>query len=108
MADRDEIASRHGIPEQADQLVGDTPEALEADAAARAALRSMFGSLTPRVAVEEPAPPPEPESEAPLPPAGKPFDQYTNGDWQAVYAASERRLRKPKSPAEVEGVDALN
>ena len=39
MIDRDEVAKRHGIPELADQLHGDTPEAVEAFAAALAALK---------------------------------------------------------------------
>lgn len=43
MSDRQEIAARHGIPHMADQLAGDTAEALEADAAARAAITEMLG-----------------------------------------------------------------
>lgn len=43
MADRKQIAARHGIPHLADKLAGDTAEALEADAAAKAAIVSLVG-----------------------------------------------------------------
>lgn len=52
MIDKAEIARRHGIPEQADQLVGTTAAECEADAAARAAIAQMFGRKTPEPDVE--------------------------------------------------------
>jgi hypothetical protein len=54
MADRADIAGRHGIAHLAHKLVGDTPEQLEADAAAKAALLQAFGLLRP----DQPAPEP--------------------------------------------------
>lgn len=54
MADRADIARRHGIPHLADKLVGETAAELEADAAARAAVIQMLGRPTEPEPVEQP------------------------------------------------------
>ena len=64
MSQREEIARRHGIPLAADQLVGDSPAELEADAAARAAVAQMFGSKSEPDVDDDPAPPEPSEPEA--------------------------------------------
>ena len=65
MTDRQEIAGRHGIPHLANELTGDTAEALEADAAAKAAIVEMFGGEFnyPEPAKAEPAEPDAPVDE---------------------------------------------
>lgn len=65
MVDRREIAARHGIPDQADTLTGESRDELEADAAARAAIMGLFGhqpAVTEPVPVQ-PTPPAEPQAE---------------------------------------------
>lgn len=65
MADRQEIARRHGIEHLAHQLTAETSEELEADAAAKAAIIAMF---TPRLLGEAPPEPAEPPVRGPATP----------------------------------------
>ena len=51
--DREAIADRHGIPQLEPQLVGETAEELEADAAAKAALLQVFSPSPLKVAAHE-------------------------------------------------------
>ena len=110
MPDRADIARRHGIPHLAEKLVGETAQELEADAAARAALLQMFGGLAP---AEEPqAEEPQPTAEGdPLPPADKPFAEYSEADWAAVHAESEQkraeRQESADEPVVPEGITPL-
>jgi hypothetical protein len=87
VADREEIAKRHGIGHLADKLVGETDAELEADAAARASIIAMF---TPRE-LDVP-PPPEPPVEG-LPAKDKPIADYTDEERAAVHADLDRTLR---------------
>lgn len=62
--DPNEIATRHGIPHLADQLTGDTADALEADAAARAAIIELLGGTLNFTPTEKPEPAePEPDED---------------------------------------------
>jgi hypothetical protein len=90
MPDREEIAKRHGIPQLAAKLVGDTEPELEADAAAKAAVIRMF---SPRRVDEEPLEPSEPEIEG-LPPKDKPIAEYTDEERQALHASFDRTMRE--------------
>ncbi len=83
MSDRSAICRRHGIdPRLADQLVGETAEELEADAAARAAIAQMFGG--PQV---------EPPIEG-LAPRDKPVAEYTEAEQDAQHESLERTVRE--------------
>ncbi|CAN5794419.1 hypothetical protein BH24ACT25_BH24ACT25_04720 [soil metagenome] len=90
MTDRADIARRHGIEHLADKLVGDTPEALEADAAAKAAIIGMFA---PRQLEEEQPEPAEPAVEG-LPPADKPVAEWTDEESAAQHASFDRTMRE--------------
>lgn len=91
MADhREDIARRHGIEHLADKLVGDTAEALEADAAAKAAIIGMFA---PRQLEEEQPEPAEPAVEG-LPPADKPVAEWTDEESAAQRQSFDRTMRE--------------
>lgn len=79
MPDRNEIAGRHGIPHLADQLVGDDKAALEADAAARAAIIDMLGGTLTYPGQSEDTGQAEPDGET------EPVDQV-----QAMVAKAEQ------------------
>jgi hypothetical protein len=87
MADRAEIARRHGIGHLADKLVGETGAELEADAAARASIIRLFSPHDP-----EAPPPPEPPV-AGLPDKSKPAAEYTEAEWAATRENTLRILR---------------
>lgn len=79
------------------ELTGETPEALEADAAAKAAIISMF---TPRRLDDPPPEAAEPPIE--LPPRDKPLADYTPEESEAVYEKLMRGLRERDRKAEEE------
>lgn len=91
MASREEIGARYGLPPRAvEGLRGESEAELEADAARAAALIGMF---TPRdLNVEQPEPP-EPPVEG-VPPADKPFDSYSEAEWEAVHVNHQRTMRE--------------
>jgi hypothetical protein len=90
VASREEIARRHGIPDLAPKLVGETAEELEADAAAKARVIRM---LSPRDLNEESPEPPEPEVEG-VPPSDKPVSEWTEEERAAFHADHERKMRE--------------
>jgi|GEM_PF-6121353 len=89
MADREDIARRHGIEHLADRLVGDTPEALEADAAAKAAIIGMF---SPRQLEEQQPEPAEPPVNG-LPPKDKPVSGWSDEESAAQRQSFDRTMR---------------
>ena len=92
--DRLDICRRHRLPEQmAAGLVGQTAAELEADAAAKASILSMFG---PRALGEELTQPAEPPVEG-LPPKDKPASEYSEAEWQAQHEHTRRALRERAS-----------
>jgi hypothetical protein len=98
MADRQEIAKRHGIAHLADKLVGETADQLDADAQAKAALIRM---LAPRRLDEEPVK--QPESVEGMAQADKPFDQYTDEEREAQHERTRRALdQREREQAEAE------
>lgn len=100
MADRADIARRHRLPpSHADKLIGDSPEALEADAAARA---SLVRALSPRRVDEGPAPEPPVEG---LPSKSKPIADYTSEEHEASHAEHLRLMREREREAEANRTD---
>jgi hypothetical protein len=98
VADRAEIARKHGIAHLAPKLVGETAEELDADAQAKAALIRM---LSPRKLDEEPVE--QPQSVEGMAPANKPFDQYTDEEPEAQHEHTRRVLeRRERAQAEAE------
>lgn len=87
MADRQEVARRHGIPHLAHKLVGETEAELDADAAAKAGLIRM---LAPRELNEEP---PESPIEG-RPPRDKPAHEYTPEEWEAQHAHTQQVVNR--------------
>jgi hypothetical protein len=86
LADRQDIAKRHGIPHLAHKLVGETEEELDADAQAKAAFIRM---LSPRKLEE----PPEPPIEG-LPSRDKPAHEYTREEWDAQHAQTQQVVNR--------------
>lgn len=86
MIDKAKIARRHGIPEQADKLVGTTAAELEADAAARSAIATLFGRKSP-----EPEPGPT-----------RPIGDYSDGELQDQVDAIEAERKRRREDAEAE------
>jgi hypothetical protein len=97
-ASREEIAGRHGIPQLAHTLVGETTEELEADAEAKA---RMIRMLSPRRLDEDPVE--QPEAVEGMAPAEKPFDQYTDEEREAQHEHTRRVLiQREREQAEAE------
>jgi hypothetical protein len=89
MSEREQIAKRHGLPPRAAAgLVGETPEELEADAAAKTALIGMFSPHDP-----EAPPPPVPPVQG-MPPRDKQVADYTPEEWAAVEENTKRTMRE--------------
>jgi hypothetical protein len=98
VADRAEIARKHGIAHLAHKLEGETAEELDADAQAKAALIRM---LSPRALDQEPVE--QPESVEGMAPADKPFDQYTDDEREAQHEHTRRVIeRREREQAEAE------
>lgn len=105
MAEREEICRRHGIAERfAPDLVGETAEELEADAAARAAIAAMVRPAS-LPAVEEAQDVAEGAlqvAEDPeLPPRNKAFDEYSEDEWAATHRYYEQSRERKASLEQV-------